>query len=228
MNQQDLSPRLDVRKMLVVLIDASSSMKDCCDTLQACGADFIRRLQADRDLSTSVDILILRFNLRFDADAVFQPISEVDPETAFQIQPYGATDTGLAIARACELIEAQKQAYKKSSTPYQQPIVFLFTDGVPDAGQGATDSEIASVKDHYAAAAARIQDLERANKMIFVGVGVGYADEEKIRELTSGDFVYDLRSGDKTTDFTRFFALLYDGTKYGTPLDAMFDSELLL
>lgn len=220
---------LRCRKPVIILIDTSLSMKlnDRSTLLQAAGEAFLKKLGSDAILSQTVDLLAIKFSSSvLNPETTFQLVGDTDPNI-FSFTPSGATDPGKAITFVLEKIEPQKTFYRSAHLQYHEPILYLFTDGIPDAGKGATDEEKKEVEENYETAAKQIRALEAAGKLTFVGVGVGAADENKIRQLTGNSFVCSLAEDDEN-NLERFFEYVFEGTKNGTPWDAQFDEDLFL
>ena len=210
-------PRIPV----VLLMDASASTRCCSERLRAAGKAFVTHLQQDETLRESVDLLIVPFREFVDQSLTFRRADALDPDTAFEFEPDGCTDPGLAILFALGRVKRWKDARKDEKKPYREPIMYMLTDGVPDAGENATEEEIREVAENYARAAACIRESETEHTLTFVGVGFGNADLATIRKLTSANYVAMMGA----RPLESFFDLVYDGTRTGTPWPDMLDPE---
>lgn len=154
----------------VLLLDTSASMDG------APIAELNRGLQALRDSLAQDDIALLRVEL---AIVTFGPaMITQDFVSALHFVPPNLTaseDTpmGSAINLALDKIEERKQTYKQNGISYYRPWVFLITDGAP------TDGNI------WQAAAQRVHEAERQNKITFFPVGVDQADMGVLDQISS-------------------------------------------
>lgn len=141
---------------------------------------------------------------------------------------YGCTNTGRAIMTALQAVDEQKTEWRKNRAENVfQPLMFLLTDGYPDAGLGASEEEKAAVERAYRNAAEEIQRREKEDgngraKITFAAAGVQRrngcsANIPRLKELTSyADHVVAVTDdADGSVDvagLSQFFDVIYTAT----------------
>lgn len=86
-----------------------------------------------------------------------------------ELRPMGITNTGAALVRALDHLEARKQEYKNSGIAYFMPTLYLLSDGLS--------------MDDLGPATSRIQEMQRNKKLSFFAIGVEGADLAQLSEI---------------------------------------------
>jgi uncharacterized protein YegL len=124
-------------------------------------------LMGDPLAAQRVEVSVITFGARVETVVPFVTAHEFAPPT---LTAGGETPMGAAILRAIEAVTERKRAYKDSGLHYYRPWIFLITDG------GPTDS--------WQAAAARVQEGDRAKEFVFFAVGVEGANFDILRQIS--------------------------------------------
>ncbi|MBA16045.1 MAG: hypothetical protein CMN73_06785 [Sphingomonas sp.] len=152
----------------VVVLDGSTSMSQN----NAIGAlnDGLRLLEqdlkADDVARQRVRIMVLRVGAPQDVEVVTDWTDAIEFE-APEIEANGMTPLGLAVRRALDEIEDEKDRYREHGIPYNRPWLFILTDGEP------TDAD-------WETAAAECRAAEEAGHVSTFCVGVGDANMDKL------------------------------------------------
>ncbi len=180
---------------VALIIDRSSSTEDIREIINLSTKKLIQQLKDEMVLKGAVRLLVVTYGKTFETLVDFKPLEEVSENDLMIAQSHGATDTGKALLYTMNRLDEMKGVWKSEGKDYFQPIVFLLTDGYPDAGVGATQEEINLVEESYQSAANMIKQKESANrserqKIVFVAAGLqrkngASANMEKLRQLTS-------------------------------------------
>ena len=232
---------------LVLLIDISKSTEDIRELINKCQKQMLRAMMEDVALRGCVYLYILHFNGACEPVVEFELLDSLaargaldDDSDVLDIkESYGCTNTGRAIMTALQAVDSQKNEWRKTDNVYQ-PLMFLLTDGYPDAGQGlgASEEEKAAVERAYRNAAEEIQRREKEDgngraKITFAAAGVQRrngcsANIPRLKELTSyADHVVAVTDdADGSVDvagLSEFFGMIYQATtttvNRGTPLE---------
>ena len=232
---------------LVLLIDISKSTEDIRELINKCQKQMLRAMMEDVALRGCVYLYILHFNgacepvVEFELlDSLYERGALNDDSDELDIKKsYGCTNTGRAIMTALQAVDEQKTEWRKNRAENVfQPLMFLLTDGYPDAGLGASEEEKAAVERAYRNAAEEIQRREKEDgngraKITFAAAGVQRrngcsANIPRLKELTSyADHVVAVTDdADGSVDvagLSEFFGMIYQATtttvNRGTPLE---------
>lgn len=238
---------------LVLLIDISSSTEDIRELINKCQKKMLRAMAEKVSFKNCVYLYILHFNGRCQEVVNFELLDSLEARGALRDdseeldikRSYGCTNPGKAIKVALQAADTQKIKWGRADNVYQ-PLMFLLTDGYPDAGQGATDEEKKAVEREYCEAAAQIKQREKKDaygkaKITFAAAGIQRkngcsANIARLKELTSDEShviaVTDAEDGDiDVAGLAAFYQMVYtatDNTLRGTQNDdlnaAFFDA----
>lgn len=146
----------------VVLIDTSGSMAGHERELEEALREMKETIMEDDIARGRVEVSIITFDDDVKEIVPFGPIS------AMQIPHLdcgGMTHTHQAIDLALRRVEERKNEYKSMNIVYNQPWIWLFTDGhANDSDNGAYD---------------RLLQAQNNKKCVFYGVGIGNDVDEK-------------------------------------------------
>lgn len=228
-----------------VLVDCSGSTEDVNEDIQHELHRMVDAMQRNVILKGVVQLLVMTYNHNCGEPLVNKPLEKVTQADIRLPKPAGATDTGAAVARMLQLMDQQKAAWRESGVPYFQPIMFLFTDGFPSAGniagEPASDRKARqnSVESNYRAAASSIQTRLGERKLLFAAGGFQRengvsADMDKLSELTGGKYVYRIVNGGtgagsdgiNLDDFFNALVTMTCSTVQGSSIDTLDDLML--
>lgn len=198
LDELDVAPdRVDLRNLVVLLLDISGSMKDGpIDALNAAVDEFLgTTVPRNPHLRRSGEIAVGGFG----GDVVeWQSLSPSDPEGSHPFYlarnlraqaPFlagGRTPMAKAIVEGLTVINERKKQLRAQGRSHQhRPMLYLMTDGTP------TDS----LEDMQKAVAA-LQRMETERRVLFFSIGTRGADMEVLRRLSVGGEAnaYDLQS----------------------------------
>lgn len=190
---QDIEYINEMHVACVLLLDGSGSMSsnNAIGKLNAGVKAFKEQTENDASFDertrSCVDIAIVSFGGTVRVEQDFAPVSHMSrPELVAD----GGTPLGAAINRGLDMIEEQKDKYKKLGTPYYRPWLFCITDGEP------TDS--------WDAAAARLQEMEERRKVLGYCVGVDGYNRDKMQSIFNQTRLFEL----KNLNFAALFEFL--------------------
>jgi uncharacterized protein YegL len=86
------------------------------------------------------------------------------------LQASGDTPMGAAIEQGIQLAEQRKREYAANGIPYNQPLVFMMTDGAPTDG--------------WSNAAALVREKEASGKLAFFAIGVSGANMDILKQIS--------------------------------------------
>lgn len=113
------------------------------------------------------ELSIISFNSAVNTEMSFRPATQYE---APKLSANGLTAMNEAINASLDALEARKEEYKNQGISYYRPWMFLLTDGAP------TDTELeAQTKE-------RLRNAIRNRKVVYMPMGIGNADIEKLRE----------------------------------------------
>jgi uncharacterized protein YegL len=157
------------RQPLVLLVDTSSSMTADLPEVAA-GLEGLRSaLVRDPVARNRVELVVITFGGRVTVHGDFGEAALFEPPL---LEASGDTPMAAALAQALDLLEAKKQAYKRSGLDYYRPLLFLLTDGEP------TDMA------RWPEAVRRVQEAERDRKLVLLSVGTRTAGFTRLKELS--------------------------------------------
>ncbi len=225
-----------VRTPLVLIIDISWSMEAIREILNKAITELFQQMKKNELLYKTIDLLVVHFNGLSDIVVDFTPLEEVKISDITINKCTGCTDTGKAIIKALKrAYEYRDEIFEVSDglITHNQPLVFLLTDGIPDAGKRTEDdtdevyqAEVDAVNHAYQEAATYIKEKENNQKIVFVAAGIHHpgktnipgsnVSEEKLRELTNYPDRVITFEGNQT-NFDVFFDLVHKGTTVVDP-----------
>lgn len=180
---------------LYLLVDHSGSTRDFIDQINKSIRNMIESLKRHHEygelMGYEVRFIFIPFNHGYEIKE-YQKIDDIATDT-ISLEACGATDIGTPIIKATAMALENYRKFKLKGIPMLHPIIFLFTDGVPDAGIGRTDAEQAKYDRQFEKAAKEIKESED-EKLSFVacsfqGTEVGSTcyrqNTEKIKTLTN-------------------------------------------
>ncbi len=175
MSEYDQVPFIDVgiaenpepRCPCVLILDTSSSMGGRkMEQLNAGLRAFAEDLKTDAMASKRVEVAMIGFG-------PVQVLSNFETADTFnppQLEAYGDTPMGAAIAEAARMIADRKAVLRANGNNPYRPWAFLITDGAPT--------------DDTTAARAMIREAEANKSIMFYAVGVEDADMNALTHLT--------------------------------------------
>lgn len=212
-------PRIHIP--VVLIIDRSGSTEDIRELLNECTQNLLEKMKHEEAFRKAVDLLVVFFSSNYECVLDFIPLEKVKMEDVAIEESSGFTNTGRALLYVLERLDEKKIEWKKNAEKYYQPLVFLLTDGYPDAGYGAPKEVVDKVNEDYLIAAQEIKKREADKKITFIAAGIERedgvsADLERLAELTGNrERVINIQKDFSTDGFGRiedFFELVYDST----------------
>jgi len=156
------------RQPVVLLVDTSSSMANDLHEVAA-GLDGLRSaLVRDPVARNRVELVVVSFGGQVTTHGDFGEAALFEPPS---LSASGDTPMAAALTQALDLLEAKKQAYRRSGLDYYRPLLFLLTDGEP------TDMA------RWPEAVRRVREAERDRKLVLMAVGTQTAGFTRLREL---------------------------------------------
>lgn len=214
---------------VAMVIDRSTSTARIRQLLNASACRMLESMRSELMFRGIVELLVIHFSSEVEVKVNFQPLEQVRPEDLCIQQSHGFTATGLALNRALELLDRKKLEWGQRAEHYYQPLLFLLTDGYPNAGRNAPPRVVQVLDEAYRNAARIIRQKEQAEKIVFIGAGIQQQDGEKanmekLRELTLHPdrvlTVNDAAGGARSIE--QFYRLIHESTRgmyQGTPID---------
>lgn len=150
-----------------VLVDTSGSMQGCKAKLEEAIATMKQAIENDDIARGRVEICLIAFDDNVRELSPFGPISSM--EVPRSINCAGMTCTHAAVEFALRRVEERKADYKNNHVTYNQPWIWLFTDG------GSNDADNGSFQE--------LLNAQQQKKCVFFGVAVG--DQVNEAELGS-------------------------------------------
>ena len=214
---------------VALVIDTSASTEDIRELLNQCSCQLIRSLKRELTFQRIVELLVIFFNSDYQDVLYFKPLEMVDEHELDIVESKGFTATGRALIHALDCIDRKKMEWKQKGEKYYQPLLFLLTDGYPDAGVGAPSKVVEKIEEWYALAAQQIKGKEEKDKIVFIAAGIQQkngcnANMEKLKELSSHPERI-LRVTDQAgsmNSIEKFYQLIYESTNAtfaNTPVD---------
>lgn len=204
---------------VAIVIDNSASTKDIRELMNICSRKLIQSLKGSVLLADLVELLVIVYNSDAQILVDFKPLQQIGEDELDIKVSDGFTATGHALKIALAKLDQKKVEWKIKGEDYKQPLLFLITDGVPDAGKGAPKEAVEAVERTYAEAAREIRLREAEKKLVFIAAGIQRkrgerADMDRLRELSSHPERL-LRINETMNGISgveRFFSLIYDAT----------------
>lgn len=139
-----------------VLIDTSGSMGGYENKLTEAITAMKQAIEDDDIARGRVEICLIAFDDEVRELSPFGPIARMEIP---RISCGGMTNTHTAVEFALRRVEERKADYKKNRVTYNQPWIWLLTDG------GSTDSDNGSYR--------KLLEAQENKKCVFFGVAVG-------------------------------------------------------
>lgn len=215
---------------LYLLVDHSHSTSAFIDKINTSIKKTIESLKFQHQTGElygfDVDFVFIPFNHNYE---VYGP-TPIDKVEIADLEASGATDIGSPLIKAVDMANEHYCNFRAKARPALHPIIFLFTDGVPDAGVGCTSEEQKKYDMLFEKAAGKIKEDE-GTKLSFVACSFqGYdvdsqiykENTAKIRKLTNyRDRVIEIskyKSGENPIAkfFEEYLVQLFISTTIGT------------
>ena len=225
-----------------IVVDKSESTADIHDLLNTCTRDLVTKLKKDLLFKGIVELQVVFFSGTYQ-EADFVPLEQISPSSLVVPKSEGYTHTGQALLYALEQLQKKKNYWKQKAEHYYQPMLFLLTDGFPDAGEGAPDDVVKDVREAYEMAGDQIKKLESSKpnespKLLFVAAGIERkngisANMDKLRELSSHpERILSVTHGNGLNGIEKFFDLIYQmtytmGMQHNTPSEEKMARDLI-
>ena len=166
---------------LCLLLDTSGSMMgEPIDELNSALNRFKAEVCEDKQTRDILDIAIVEFNTTHTVIQEFVPIEFMQP---IQLEATGGTNMAPAIEEAIDLVNERSRFYARTSGQPYKPWIVLISDGEPT--------------DDINAAAQRVHEMEAAQKLSLISLGVEGYNSQVLHQL-SGDKVLKLNGYDFT------------------------------
>lgn len=155
--------------LCVLVLDTSASMAGEAMTQLNKGLKILHQeISADHIASQRLEISIITFN---DSIQRLQEPKLVEDFVMPSLSASGSTRLVDGVFEALQLVEARKLWYKETGQSYFRPLLFLMTDGEPDA-----DQNIRALQQH-------LQTAVEHKKLSFYAVGVQGYDHERLSAI---------------------------------------------
>lgn len=169
------------RLPVVLLLDTSESMGRPLDKDQSDGKtkiaalnealqDFASSLKQRPATASAVEVTVITFDSHVRVLSEWVLAAEF---TAPILSAQYQTWMGTAIEEAVQMIKPRKQFYKRSAVPYNRPLIWMITDGMPE-GEPHSNFERAVQLLH--------QNVKERH-LEFYGIGVRGANMERLRSI---------------------------------------------
>ena len=210
---REAGPRIHLPVSIV--IDKSESTGDIRDLLNRGAQSLIQSMKKELTFRGIVDLLVIHFSSENEVIMDFQPLEQISEHALDIHSSRGHTDTGKALLTALDALDRKKMEWKRSGEKYFQPLLFLLTDGYPDAGSGAPEEVV--------------RTRERAEKIVFIAAGIQLkygcqANMDMLRELSGyPERILQISDFDENANsIQQFYHLIHESTKAmytGTPVE---------
>lgn len=226
---------------VLIAVDRSRSTSDVYLDIQRELKRMVTAMQANVILKGVVTLIVVTYNHGYEV-LVNKPLGEVTQADLQLPQPAGATDTGKAVMELLKLADEKRDAWKRSQEPYFQPILFLLTDGYPDAGTiegetaSAREKRQSIVEGNYRAAADSIRTRLQNKKLLFAAGGFQKkdgpsADMKRLAELADDKHTFCIVNGGKNggiglDEYFNALITMTSSTLQGTSFDTLDDQML--
>lgn len=229
-----------------IVLDNSSSTEDIRELMNNCSRNLIKDMKHEVTFKNgTVEIFAVSFNSTYHTLVDFEKLDDISENALYIKESIGTTDTGAALLYALDRLQERKMNWKLEGEEYFQPMLFLLTDGYPDAGyvicadgsrKEASPERKAEVENAYRNAAFQIKQKEQEKKIVFVAAGLqrenGYgANMTRLRELStySERVIKVTENNNSNKGMKEFFSLIHEATTAtlnGTPIDEIFGDIL--
>lgn len=204
-HEADLSGDIGRGEILpaVVCLDCSASMAEH-NKIQSMNGALGKFIETVRGHRTAKDAIDWDF-ISFQTDAAGKPIltehigdfqHAAEPVDLPDMEAAGGTPLAEVVNLALEKLDAKKKELKKQGTPYYQPWLVVFTDGMPTSKPDAMKDTLN-----------RLRTLVDEGDLAVIAVGIGVDAKKELLEQLSPGRAPDM-IGDQ--DITNYFIKLSD------------------
>lgn len=147
---------------VVILVDCSYSVKDIRPLIIRNLRTLLQVLKGHKlfaDGKGKVLLTLVYFNHRYRVVIDTEDIMNISEED-ITFEATGATNPGKALADAIDKVKTYYDKNKREMPALKHPLLFLFTDGRPDAGVNATAAEHRQMEESYKAACESIRGMQ--------------------------------------------------------------------
>lgn len=213
---------------IAIIIDKSESTKDIKDLLNKCIVNLVNDMKKEVIIKNTVDLLVIHYSSEHEVVLNFETLENVNSNDLIIKESRGFTHTGGALLYALQSLDEKKIEWKSLAEKYYQPLMFLLTDGYPDAGINAPQKVVRFVENAYRSAAEEIKKREVQEKLVFIAAGIEQkngvgADMKRLSELsTHPERILHVKEVGHINEIERFFDLIYESTNAtfsNTPVD---------
>lgn len=213
---------------VAIIIDKSESTKDIKELLNKCIVNLVDNMKKEKLLKNTIDLLVIHYSSEHEVIFDFETLENANPKDLVIKESRGFTHTGGAILFALQRLDEKKIEWKFLAEKYYQPLLFLLTDGYPDAGINAPQKVAKFVEDAYKTAATELKKRESENKLVFIAAGIEqsngiHADMKRLSELSNyPERILHIKEASHINEMERFFYLIYESTTAtfsNTPVD---------
>lgn len=204
---------------VAIVIDRSKSTRTIRKLINECSQQLIQSMKGSLILRDIVELLVIHYSSDCEIKVNFVPLAQVGVHDLDIQNCDGFTATGMALKQALARMDQKKVEWKVKSEPYYQPLLFLLTDGVPEAGRGAPPEAVQAVERTYAEAAREIRMREAEEKLVFIAAGIQQdngerADMDRLRELSNHPerILSVSETNNEMINMDRFYNLIYKAT----------------
>lgn len=157
-----------------VLIDTSGSMTGCESQIEEAIRAMKEAIEGDDNARGRVEISLIAFDDEVRELASFGPIAKLEVP---RIKCGGMTCTHAAVEFALHRVEERKEDYKKNRVTYNQPWIWLLTDG------GSNDPDNGAYQ--------KLLEAQKNKKCVFFGVAVGnQVDESELGGMHQNGMIF--------------------------------------
>ena len=144
---------------VLIIADCSGSMAGPPMDAMNQGVDTLYQAIAEDEVARNrVEVALLSFSNEARVEHDFSTVSEHGNSA---MVAGGVTNMHLAIQQGCDLLDDRKEQYRRNGIPYYQPIMVLFSDGLPSSPR----SEMQRVND-------RLVEMENHRRLTIFKVAV--------------------------------------------------------
>lgn len=213
-----------IRLPVVLLIDASGSMKYLMPEVNNALKSCIKALQNDMVSAKSVELCVMFFNQGVNIIQDFEVVDKIKNNNIAEATATGATFTGGAILKALDLANERKIYYQNNSRDYYQPWLVIMTDGMPSviddtwlkSCNNSTSSFIVDELNALNESREMLHELINNKKLNLISVAIGEdADVNYLKSLHPKGIALKSITG-TDLDFSQFFNWLGKTVKVKT------------
>lgn len=175
-DEMSFAANSDPRCALSIVLDCSDSMtqvfpgesRSAMESLNG-GLDIlVSEVHKDALARRRIEISFVPYGTEIADPTDFTTIDNIVLPT---LSPMGITNTGAALTKALDSVDARKKVYNENGIPYYQPMIILISDGLS--------------MDDLSPASTRIKELEANKRLSFFGIGIEGADLAQMSTIGS-------------------------------------------